>query len=48
MEFLQQRLVRETIDLFEDNQGEIELAENPSAEGGLSTLAYVITLSGIY
>ena len=31
--FLQPKLVRRVIDLFEDNQGEIDMAENPFGGG---------------
>ena len=43
LDLMQPRFVRETVDLFEDNLG---MAENQSAGGGLSTLAYITTLLG--
>ena len=46
LDFLQPQLANETIDLFEDNQGAIAIAETQSAGGGRSTLTYVITLLG--
>ena len=33
LNFMQPRLVRETVDLFKDNQGAIAIAENPISGG---------------
>ena len=46
LDLLQPELANETIDLIEDNQGAIAIAENPISGGGRSTLTYVTTLSG--
>ena len=46
VDFLQAELANETIDLFEDNQEAIAIAETQSVGGGRSTLTYVIALSG--
>ena len=45
LDFMQSGIVRETIDLFEDNQGAIAIAETRLAGDVLSTLTSVTTLS---
>ena len=45
LDFLQAELAGEIVDLFEDNQGAIAIAEKPNKlGGGRNTLTYVTTL----